>query len=268
LEELNAPTLAQVCAINPINYLYNFFTDYGLFSGCYCRNFFANAIAQKKSGEKNIQYTKKDDAEMTFKEFVKHFKTQLIVTGVNIETRKVQYFSADQTADFKVADAIRISMSLPVAFKPVVIKKGQYSDDTLVGTWIDGGILVDNPIHAFDQYNEQGKRDQNLQYGVINKGMLGLRLGNDERGLANNFLLYWKAILDTVADNAKIGQIHTPQEYAQIINLPTDNLHTLGFSPPKQDIDNACKKSSKAVLQYFNYKREEENNIFDHISSS
>jgi NTE family protein len=152
--------------------LKNLVVDYGLFSGCYSTNYFANWIGEKSGAAAKQELPTggfRSWRTINFEEFCEVHGIDLILTGTNIETMKSQYFSRKLTPDFKVVDALRISMSFPFAFKPVRISKSDYGSEKYVGTWIDGGVLNNNPIHAFDEAQ-----------GVINKGMLGLRLEEPE----------------------------------------------------------------------------------------
>jgi predicted acylesterase/phospholipase RssA len=67
------------------------------------------------------------------------------VTGTNLESGKSQLFSVIDTPDFPVADAIRISMGIPGAYKPYAIRKGPYK-----GLWIDGGLVNNVPFYEFE----------------------------------------------------------------------------------------------------------------------
>jgi predicted acylesterase/phospholipase RssA len=91
--------------------------DMGLFSGAAARGFLADLVAFKmplRAGRPNYQ--------ATFREHYDWFRVELVVTGTNVETGKAGYFSHRTTPHLPVADAVRISMSLPIGFKPYVIR--------------------------------------------------------------------------------------------------------------------------------------------------
>ncbi|MBX9743005.1 MAG: patatin-like phospholipase family protein [Chthoniobacterales bacterium] len=49
----------------------------------------------------------------------------LIITGYNSTTKSIEYYNAETTPDMSVAQAVRISMSLPIIFKPPLNEKGE-----------------------------------------------------------------------------------------------------------------------------------------------
>jgi predicted acylesterase/phospholipase RssA len=75
---------------------------------------------------------------ITFSEFYKLTGIDLVLTGVCVNTKKVEYFSYKSYSDMPVLIAIRITFSIPFVFSPVIYKKN---------TYIDGGIMDNYPIH-------------------------------------------------------------------------------------------------------------------------
>jgi predicted acylesterase/phospholipase RssA len=237
------PEMVKRLKEDPVSYLKNLVLDYGLFSGCYSANYFANWIGEKSGAaakQKQSSGGFKSWRTINFKEFSEVHKLDLVLTGTNIETMKSQYFSRELTPDFKVVDALRISMSFPFAFKPVRISKSDYGSQEYVGTWIDGGVLNNNPVHAFDESE-----------GVINKGMLGLRLGEDPKPIINNFSDYLGALVNTIMSTSERGQMRTLQEEKQTIILPTGRLSTLNFTPEEEVLESSMVDSAFAVRKYF-----------------
>ncbi len=91
-------------------------------------------IISKMLEKKNI------NKKITFKELYDKFKTKFIVTGTCLNDVTVHYFSVDTDPDMQVLKAIRISLSLPLIFKPY-----KYKDKL----WIDGGCIDNYPIALF-----------------------------------------------------------------------------------------------------------------------
>lgn len=105
----------------------------------------------------------KSPKEITFVDFFNLTGVDLLITGTNVTQHTPKYFSVSHTPDFPVIFAVALSMNLPIIFKPFYIKgtvhKG-YSDDSPYnrgynGFWVDGGMLNNYPIHAFDEINEK-----------------------------------------------------------------------------------------------------------------
>ena len=67
----------------------------------------------------NLFMTKKNvNPEITFNELFKLTSSKIFITGTCINYINLYYFSVDHSPDMKVIDAIRISISIPIFFKP------------------------------------------------------------------------------------------------------------------------------------------------------
>ncbi len=80
------------------------------------------------------------DKKITFKQLYEKFKIKFIVTGTCLNDVTVHYFSVDTEPDMQVLKAIRISLSIPLIFKPY-----KYKDKL----WIDGACIDNYPIALF-----------------------------------------------------------------------------------------------------------------------
>ena len=113
--------------------------DYGWYKGEFFRNLMAEHI-QAKTG----------NGEVTFKDINKMRKNgkpfrDIYLIGADLSTGFSKVFSASTTPDVKVADAARISMSIPLIFAAV---KGCNGDDHI---YVDGGLLDNYAIKVFDR---------------------------------------------------------------------------------------------------------------------
>ncbi|MBZ0097753.1 MAG: patatin-like phospholipase family protein [Taibaiella sp.] len=77
-------------------------------------------------------------------------------------------------------EAVQISMTLPIAFKPVYVDTPVRRDDTMQNTkyqglFIDGGMLNNYPIHAFDhiEYTENPTPGATFLSGITYRGLRG-----------------------------------------------------------------------------------------------
>jgi len=61
---------------------------------------------------------------------------ELIVTATNKKQRTTRYFSLQTSPDMEVSEAVKISASMPVLFKPTLIDNEEYND---------GGVLLNLP---------------------------------------------------------------------------------------------------------------------------
>lgn len=75
--------------------------------------------------------------DITFAQHYAQFKKNLVITGCNISKNIFRYFNRLTDPDMKISHAIRISMSVPLFFKPF-----EYNGDL----YIDGGTTLNYPI--------------------------------------------------------------------------------------------------------------------------
>ncbi|MBT5492123.1 hypothetical protein HOK00_07800 [bacterium] len=79
--------------------------------------------------------------DITFKEHFEKTRKKLILTGTCINEKKIYYFSVDTFPDMKLLTALRITISVPIIFSPVLFENKLF---------IDGGCIDNYPIKLFD----------------------------------------------------------------------------------------------------------------------
>ena len=99
---------------------------------------------------KKLLKAKGFDEDIVFKDFYRKTNIKFIITGTCVNEKKVHYFSHETYPDMKVIDAVRISISIPVYFTPVIFE-GK--------TYVDGACIDNFPIHLF-------KNEQNRVIGI------------------------------------------------------------------------------------------------------
>lgn len=132
--------------------------QFGLYQGDYLRDWIDEIICTRI---KKITSGRFDGKNLTFKELHElsllypNIFRDLYVVGVNVNTGKKTIFNHEnQNVDnVIIADAIRISMSIPFLFKPhhVYYKvDGKRVVDAKRHLWVDGGWFDNYPIRIFD----------------------------------------------------------------------------------------------------------------------
>ncbi len=152
---------------------------YGWNKGKFFRNWIGEKIAEKTG-----------NSETTFAELYKQKKFKdLYIIGTNLSTRFSEVFSYEKTPNMPIADAVRISMSIPLFFAS---KRNERGD-----VYVDGGLLSNFPVKLFDRekyvrdhkaepdyykkHNEElGKQGIDVSKYVYNKETLGFRLDSKE----------------------------------------------------------------------------------------
>jgi predicted acylesterase/phospholipase RssA len=110
------------------------FNKYGLDNG---KNFFK--FFDKMSKSKNVN-------NLTFKELFEKTKKKLTITGSCVSTGKIRYFNYKNTPNMKVFLALRITISFPLIFTPVVYKNK---------TYVDGAFYCPNPKIFYKSVKKQ-----------------------------------------------------------------------------------------------------------------
>ncbi len=134
------------------------------------------------------------DPNATFKNLQEAGRPDLYVYGTNLSTHFGEVFSVEHTPNIRIADAVRISMSIPLFYAAV---RNARND-----VYVDGGVLNNFPIKLFDRmkyissenqpktarktdyYDEENqsflkKHPKNSPY-IYNKETLGFRLDSKQ----------------------------------------------------------------------------------------
>jgi predicted acylesterase/phospholipase RssA len=249
-----AKPLVNVLFLDPAYRVYAI-RDMGFFSGFVARQYFDNLIATRYAnafGGRPYQYqnlTFEAHHKVTQKlqniqqlagqkgASVPRFK-DLMVAGANLSTGKSQLFSYVHTPKFPIADAVRLSMSLPLIYKPYVISKKTHGGPPC-GTYIDGGWWNNLPF-----------RDVNPKKTTANT--LSLRLTIDVPKMICTVFDLEKALLANLMGS---GESQATAEFASnMIVLDTDGLSLLDFNPPSKVQDLVTHRSRRIVCRYFGWK--------------
>ncbi len=147
------------------------FKEYGWFRG--------DSFLQKME---EVIYKRTGNADLTFEE-LHHLASSypfrdLYVTGTNLTNQSLEVFSFETYPKMRIADAVRISMSIPLYYRSLWVDKQGYIYDKKpqnveAGLFVDGGLLLNFPVYIFDdaRYIEEGQNGP-----VFNPFTLGLRL--------------------------------------------------------------------------------------------
>ncbi|WP_165958066.1 patatin-like phospholipase family protein [Segetibacter sp. 3557_3] len=136
-----------------------------------------NKLIEAKTGDRNITF-----AQLHTQKQAKNYK-DLYITGTDLTYRTLRTFSFEQYPGMRIADALRISFSIPLYFEPVLIDdSGHVRKDRANGTYhlmVDGGLLSNYPIQLFDAPRYM---DDTSNSGLkINPKTLGLLLDKPQQ---------------------------------------------------------------------------------------
>lgn len=142
-----------------------FFTKYGWYSSEYFYRWLMEVIGSQCDG----------NGRATFTEFRERGFRDLFIVAANISRQRAEVFSALHTPHVAVADAVRMSMSIPIFFEALRFDGQSFGDGDY---YVDGGLFDNFPMHIFDQPELAG-RSWSFRDG-INWETLGLFLYPDQ----------------------------------------------------------------------------------------
>jgi NTE family protein len=183
--------------------LKNLLTNYGLDNGIRVEIMLAKLFDAKGFSK-----------DCTFSELYNKTKKTLIVTASCINDKKVYNFSHIETPDVPVLIAVRMSMSIPLYFVPVIYKGKMY---------VDGGCMDNFPIRLFDN-----KLDE----------VIGIYL-SELRDIVNdisNVEEFFSSTLQCMFEGVKCNALKGYEKYT--IKIDLDKISIIDFQ-----INNEIKKS-------------------------
>ena len=252
-------------------------SEYGWYKGEFFRNLMAELIERKT-----------ENGEITFKELETRRKKgepflDIHLIGADLTTGYSVVFNTKNTPHVKIADAARISMSIPLFFAAV---RGVQGDNHI---YVDGGLLDNYAIKVFDQssliqtknnrrkteyydkINEQlktrnaGSNAKVIEY-VYNKETLGFRLDSKEdinlflnqdsapNKEIKNFFSYTKALVSTLIDFQNNVHLHS-DDWQRTVYIDTLGVSSLDFKlsdKKKQALVDSGYNYTTAYLDWYN----------------
>ena len=256
-------------------------TEYGWYKGDFFRDLMADFI-QQKTGDGEITFGKLEQRRKEGEPF-----RDIHLIGADLTTGLSVVFNAEKTPEVKIADAARISMSIPLFFAVVrrndhILVDGGLLDNYAIKIFDQSNLVEDkNNIRKTDYYNKINEQLRikktrakltGIEY-VYNKETLGFRL--DAKDDINLFLnqgdapekeikslySYTKALVTTLIDFQTNTHLHS-DDWQRTVYIDTLGVNSLGF-----DISDTMKKAlvesgynyTSAYLDWYNNDEEKAN---------
>ena len=238
---------------------------FGWYKGDYFREWMGRII-KEKTGNSESTFV---DIEALKKK--RNFKS-LYFIGTNLSTSFSEVFSAEHTPRTCVADAVRISMSIPLFF---AAKRSLRGD-----VYVDGGLLDNYPIKLFDREKYTKNYDEPDYYKAINsriaaferpisryvynKETLGFRLDTKKEIAVfrdhaepphkkiNDFFDYTSALIHTVIEAQQNTHLHS-DDWARTVYIDTTGVGTTDFDLPDSKKKELIESGRKGASDYFNW---------------
>ena len=133
-----------------IDCVYRLIKQFGWFSSSYIYSWTKDQIQQQfDSTKKGPPYTFADFKNTNIHKNKRPFK-DLYIIGTDTSQSSSIIFSYDSTPNMEVAEAVRISMSVPLLFEAIKSSPFPSSSEPNPQIYVDGGLLYNYPINIFD----------------------------------------------------------------------------------------------------------------------
>lgn len=180
---------------------------------------------------------------------------ELAFVGANLSTGDAEVFSAERTPGVAIADAVRISMSLPLFFAARRIGEGVYVDGGLLNNYpvklfdrehyLDPDIARDDPALEPSYYAEANReaaaRGEDVSRHVFNKQTLGFRLDSAQEIAVykegaelparpiENLAAFTQALMKALLDMQDRRHLHS-DDWKRTVYIDTLGVQTTDFT--------------------------------------
>ncbi len=238
--------------------------EFGWYKTDYFRSWIGNLIREKTGNENS-----------TFNELKKNGFRELYIVGTNLSTGFSEVFSPEHTPRMSVADAARISMSIPLFFASVRnIRKDVY---------VDGGVLNNYPIKLFDREKYLKRADianhtrkpeyykeanatapKTSSKYVYNKESLGFRLDSaieiaqfrdgaaPQRKKIEDFFDYASALVQTIMDAQNNQHMHS-DDWHRTVYVNTIGISATDFDLKDEKKEELFNEGANGTEKYFEW---------------
>jgi NTE family protein len=201
--------------------------DKGIFEGAYLHEWIAGLLAAKGVRTfADLRSTEEDEDERR--------RYRLRVIASDLTGRRLLALPQDarrlgiEPDQLSVADAVRMSMSIPLFFEPVTVTSRESGEKHLI---VDGGMLSNFPVWLFDSH---GGPPRWPTFGLLlvepePRKSVATRLGGREDG---GLIDFFKSLAQTVLEAH--DRLYLEQaDFARTIPIPTLGVRTTEFDLPR-----------------------------------
>lgn len=243
--------------------VYRFVTQYGVYKGDAFLKWFKDVI--KAKGE---------DENITFKQVYDKYGKELVITGTCLNRATTYYFHHTTYPDMPIALAVRISMSIPLVFKAITLKRqekrvddngndvldndGNPIIDEYDDVMVDGGLLNNYPIWVFD--GDKIGDDHVTEEKMRKSKTLGFKLMSDDERKdyklyhidekIDDIVGYFSAFINSMTIQIERGHIRSGY-WENTVCVNTGNVKSMNFSLPKQTKDRLIKSGYDSTKNHF-----------------
>ncbi len=242
--------------------------NFGWYRGDFFAGWVGDLVRQKLGSER-----------ATFADLEAAGRPHVYMIGTNLSTGFSEVFSHERHPDMALADAVRISMSIPLFF--AAVRHGPPED-----VFVDGGMMLNYPVKLFDRlryidlaeaphaarntgyYNKENARFALARPGrspyVYNRQTLGLRLDTrDEIGIfrydeplqgrpIRHFTDYARALLQSLTNVQENVHLHS-DDWQRTVYIDTLDVRTTDFDITREKQDALVEQGILGTENYFSW---------------
>lgn len=232
LADLPAPlqkTLGDL--FDDVECVYRLIKNFGWYSSTYFYQWIQAQIASQFDAEKKQPpYTFADFRNADIHQDQRPFH-DLYIVGTDLSYQQSKVFCVETTPDMEVAEAVRISMSIPLFFEAVPFNENARVRDSAARLFCDGGLMWNYPISLFDSLYFA----EDVVQG-INTCTLGLRfLSRRKRRDSKNLLEFIKNLYGCQTSVQQDMFSRNPQDVARSIQIDPGEVSFIDFKMQTND---------------------------------
>jgi len=248
LKSVDLPALGELSSdVESANRLIRRF---GWYSSSYVYTWIQEIIARCNHG----------NGRATFAEFRQQGFRELYIVASNLSRRRPEVFSARHTPDTAVADAVRLSMSIPLFFEALqfdgkTFGRGDY--------YVDGGVFDNYPIQLFDeaQYAGSSRHFHNgINWETLGCYLYPFRKDADPEPI-QGLMSYMKAVVSSLYTVHQVAAVDlNPLNMQRTICIDDCGVEPTDFSLSRTDLRYQClvkagRKATRAYLEGYDLRQ-------------
>jgi NTE family protein len=173
----------------------------------YCDGAIFTTIMEKYIGKKDY----------TFKQLWDDRGIELVIVGTNLNRMQEVHFSYKTYGDMPIVKAVRISMSIPLIFKPIKMEADYY---------VDGGVTNNYPLTVFDDKNTYNDKTIGIKFHTADKEE-PLEIYKGRRNI-ESVIGYIQTLIDTVSISNEHAAINDNYKKRSIV-IDTGKISSTDF---------------------------------------
>jgi NTE family protein len=205
-----------------------------------------------------------EDPDTTFRQNYNKTGKELYISGTNLNTNMVCFFSHHNYPNMPITQAISISMCVPTYYVPFKFE-GDY--------WVDGGTAENYPIYIFNDLEKLVSGNvYDISRDPINPKTIGIKLltkGEEHtkrlwtgRQETKNLRGFVNSLIDTMSRQIEMGDI-SDSYLRQTIPIPNIDTSFFDLDLSKNKRKELMKRGEEAATHYFECYCENKINLCD-----